>query len=102
MKIFTKNINGSSFISPKPKSGDGNCWRNFWEIRKGKLLNPFAFYVCPGCGNNVLGTDLFGCHVKKVGCHDDRWYIVPMCQACNNKHDAMFYIDDAILTPVNY
>ncbi|MDE7413936.1 MAG: hypothetical protein K2N05_09155 [Muribaculaceae bacterium] len=101
MNIFTKNINGSSSISPKPKAGNGSCWREFWEKRTGHIINPFALYICPGCGDNVYGKDVFGCHVKKIGCQDDSWYIVPMCQKCNNKHDQVFYIDENLLTPVN-
>lgn len=101
MNISTKNINGSSGISPKPKAGNGSCWREFWEIRKGKKLNPFAFYVCPGCGRNVLGMNFFGCHVKKVRSLDNKWYIVPMCQSCNNKHDDEFILDENLLVPVN-
>lgn len=101
MKIFTKNINGSSGISPKPKAGNGSCWREFWEIKKDAKFNPFEFYVCPGCGNKILGMNLLGCHVKKVGYLDNKWYIVPMCKSCNNKHDKNFFIEETLLVPVN-
>lgn len=100
-KIYVKNVNGSSTISPKPKAGEGSCWRDFWADKAGFTFVPNDLYTCPGCNNARKGSDFEGCHVIKVNSNDKKWYIVPMCHACNMKHGHIFLIDEDLLIAVN-
>lgn len=83
MKI--KNITGSSKVSAKPKHF--NSWLQFWEHFAGKVIPRDESRICPACGKAVLGKNFDGCHVQKVNSTDQKWYIVPLCDACNQRKD---------------
>ena len=83
MKI--KNITGSSKVSAKPKHF--NSWLQFWEHFAGKVITRDESRICPACGKAVLGKNFDGCHVQKVNSTDQKWYIVPLCDACNQRKD---------------
>lgn len=83
MKI--KNITGSSKVSAKPKRFDS--WLQFWEHFAGQTLTRDEQWVCPACGKSVLGSNFDGCHVQKVDSTDQKWYIAPLCDACNHRTD---------------
>ena len=83
MKI--KNITGSSKVSAKPKLFDS--WLQFWEHFAGKTITRDKKYKCPACGESVLGSKFDGCHVQKVDSTDPKWYIAPLCDACNQRKD---------------
>ena len=83
MKI--KNIKGSSKVSAKPKNFDS--WLQFWEHFAGQTLTRNKYWICPACGESVLGSKFDGCHVQKVNSTDQKWYIVPLCDACNHRID---------------
>ena len=58
-----------------------NSWIEYWlENNKNYKVKP----ICPRCGMRE-STD--GAHVIKVNSLDDKWYIVPLCENCNEKKD---------------
>ena len=69
------NINGTSEY-------DCSCgsWLKHWE--KFNSAGQSKPYLCPACGSPFVEV---GAHVQKFGSFDDKWYIVPLCKACNNK-----------------
>lgn len=96
MKI--KNVIGSSKISKNaPKTN--TCWRDYWESRFGYELEEGVMYECPACGNGVTKEHIDGCHVQKVNSIDKSWYIVPLCDSCNQKTGELD-VDETLLVPV--
>ncbi len=83
MKI--KNIKGSSKVSAKPKHF--GSWLQFWEHFAGQTYTRNRFHRCPACGKLVLGSKFDGCHVQKANSTDQKWYIAPLCDACNHRTD---------------
>jgi len=83
MKI--KNINGTS---------DTTCacgsWLKHWEKFSGQSVTVGVTY-CPATG--CLKKDLVGAHVQKSDSPDARWYIYPLCSACN-QHTGELEVSD--------
>lgn len=93
MKI--ENIKGSSKISSRPKSPFGS-WLNYWEFHYNNCLSLKykEIFTCPSCNQITKREDMCGCHViKKDNSNDNNWYIVPMCNKCNQK-EGIFEIDN--------
>ncbi len=84
MKI--KNITGSSKVSEKPPKGYSS-WLNYWEKNVNFILKTGIKYKCPACGNAFERKNFDGCHVQKVDSTDQKWYIIPLCDACNHRTD---------------
>ena len=38
---------------------------------------------CPGCKKSVTKSDWDGAHVRKINSEDKKFYITPLCSACN-------------------
>ena len=97
MKI--ENVRGSSKYE-KPKGY--SSWREYWEKNCG--LN-FSFqegnvYKCPACGRGVSPKNWDGCHVQKADSTDRNWYIVPLCDSCNQRENEVLDIGDLKMVPV--
>lgn len=73
--IKVKNINGTSDNTP-PRGY--LSWKSWWETKKNRKFNSCS---CSGCINSAT----VGAHVQKAGSPDRKWYIVPLCAACNKK-----------------
>ena len=45
-----------------------------------------------------------GCHVQKAGSTDRSWYIVPLCDSCNQRENEVLDIGDLkmVSAPLNY
>lgn len=70
-----KNVVGSSrFSAPYGYSS----WLDYWEKYVGRKVN-----ICGAieCSND----DLVGAHVQKANSTDGRYYITPLCRACNQR-----------------
>ena len=82
MKNYTtvRNIHGTSDNPPPSGYAD---WKDFWEKKKGRYFDTCSAMHC----NNDAQV---GAHVHKVG--GQKWYIVPFCHSCNNKHGSEFSV----------
>lgn len=70
---LVKNINGSSDNNPP----DGfDSWKEYWESRKGRRFSRCSNLSCSSAAE-------VGAHVKKAF-GTNEWYIVPLCNSCNN------------------
>lgn len=97
MKV--ENVKGSSEVSPNPPS-PYTSWLNYWEVEVEYFLRPNTYYYCPACRYEFLKENLNGCHVRKVNdLLDRRWYIVPLCDSCNQR-DGILDIGNVSLVPV--
>lgn len=80
-----KNINGTA---------DNTCrcdsWLNHWEKFSGQSIPK----ICPE--TNCPEVPQIGAHVQKDSNTDRNWYIVPLCQAHNNKKGESLYITDDV------
>lgn len=79
--MIIKNVHGSSKVSAKPKHF--TSWLRFWEHHQGQTLKEGILYTCPGCGKQFTRAHFDGCHVQKAYSQDQKWYIVPLCDSCN-------------------
>ena len=84
--MFIHNVKGSSKISVKPPK-PYDSWLSYWEDKANCKLEANTYYKCPACGEATLRKDFDGCHVQKVNSTDQKWYIVPLCDACNQRKD---------------
>lgn len=90
--IKVKNINGTS--DNKPPKGYSS-WEEWWEEKKGRKFDTCS---CHDCTNNAE----VGAHVQKSSFYSNKWYIVPLCKACNNKaKDEVFEVREYDLEEVN-
>ncbi len=87
---LVKNIKGSSDnVAPSGYSS----WKEFWEVKKGRK---FSYCACLTCSNQAV----YGGHVKKVY-GSNEWYIVPLCEKCNNyANEDPFEVNDSDLLPI--
>ena len=98
MKIYVHNVKGSSKVSAKPPFPYFS-WLNYWECMKQSTLKANTLYNCPACGKAVTREHFDGCHVQKLNLTDFKWYIIPLCDSCNQRKD-MFSVDEDLLVPV--
>ena len=91
MIMYVKNVSGSSRFSSPPGY---SSWLEYWKSKTGQ--NP---YYCSTRG--CYGTDLVGGHVQKANSSDNRWYIVPLCRACNTRTDIFFVEAELVPVPSN-
>ena len=89
MVTKVKTLRGTSDRNPVGH----NTWMDFWEAKTGQKAGECKTLYC----NEK--SDLVGAHVIKSGLYDGKWYIIPLCKACN-KRDDEFYVD-GVLVPVN-
>ena len=89
--MYVKNVVGSSRFS-KPYGYDS--WLDYWKSQTGQ--NP-TYCSADGC----YGMDLVGAHVQKAYSDDNRWYIVPLCSACNKRTD-VFNVSNTLIPAPNY
>jgi len=88
--MYVKNVNGSGrYSSPKGY----NSWLDYWKAKTG--TNP-SFCSEKSC----LNTDLVGAHVQKAYEFDNSWYIVPLCNSCNQKSSSEVFEVNETLVPV--
>lgn len=92
MYIKVKNLHNTS--DHDVPSGYSS-WLDYWE----KHMKMRSHY----CSNRIcVKLSSVGAHVKKVDSNDNHWYIVPLCYACNNSYNNdEFYVEEAMLVPVN-
>lgn len=87
-----KNLNGTA--DNKPRNGC-STWKEFWET---KTERKFGTCSCNGC----LSRAEVGAHVQKVDPNDKKWYIVSLCNSCNNsKNGEVFEVRDYDLVAAN-
>lgn len=98
MKVYVHNVKGSSKVSAKPPF-PYSSWLNYWECMKQSTLKANTPYYCPACGKAVTREHFDGCHVQKMGLTDLKWYIIPLCDSCNQRKDS-FSVDEDLLVPV--
>jgi hypothetical protein len=90
--IKVKNINGTADRGPSDGSAS---WQEWWEKKKRRRFNKCSNV---NCGFNAE----VGAHVIKVVSNDKKWYIVPLCKACNAKRDNdAFYVNESDLEAIN-
>ncbi|MBR6982012.1 MAG: hypothetical protein IKH75_00535 [Ruminococcus sp.] len=90
--VKVKNLNGTSNRVP---SDGSSSWQEWWEKKKKR-----KFGECSRINCSVKAE--VGAHVQKALINDRRWYIVPLCRACNSsKSENGFYVDEKDLEPVN-
>ncbi len=88
-----KNLNGTSDNDSSSKGYP--TWKAFWEAKTGRK---FGDCSCKGC----TASAAVGAHVQKADSSDRKWYIVPLCGACNHKDkEAVFEVRDNDLVAVN-
>lgn len=82
-----KNVHGSSKVSDHPPK-DYSSWLHYWMMNSQLSLLWTETYRCPACGRTVPFENVDGCHVQKADdlC-DKHWYIVPLCDSCNQRKD---------------
>ena len=85
--MLVKNVNGSSRYSAP--SGY-NSWLDYWNAH----ANHNA-YRCGATDFHHWG-DLVGAHVQKAYSTDKSWYIVPLCNSCNQRTD-IFDVDEELV-----
>ena len=98
MIITIHNVKGSSKISEKPPF-PYTSWLKYWEAYANFTLEDYKSYNCPCCGSPTIRTHFDGCHVQKVSLTDRKWYVMPLCDSCNQRTD-MFSVDEHLLIPV--
>lgn len=90
--VEVKNIKGSSndrYSNPKGYAS----WLEYWKTKSDYYLPSYC--TCETCTNKVN----VGAHVMKTS-NSNKWYIVPLCYACNNKNEP-FNVDEDYLVPVS-
>ena len=88
--MYVKNVNGSGrYSSPSGYTS----WLDYWKKQTGQ--NP-TYCSRKSC----LNKDLVGAHVQKAYSTDNSWYIVPLCNSCNQKSSADVFEVTATLVPV--
>lgn len=91
--IEVQNINGSSKERYATPPRGYNSWLDYW---KDNCIFPMpTLCSCKNCYNEVK----VGAHVMKTS-NIRKWYIVPLCYACNSK-DEPFEVDEDYLVEVN-
>ena len=71
--VKVHNLNGTGGRVPKDGSAS---WLEWWKKKTGKS--------CFFCSNiSCVRASALGGHVQKDAADDDHWYIVPLCDACN-------------------
>ena len=98
MSVLIHNVKGSSKISQKAPYPYGS-WLQYWEGVSGNRIMLNTRYNCPGCGAPTTREHFDGCHLQKVGLVDRKWYLMPLCDKCNQRTD-MFSVDEKLLEPV--
>jgi hypothetical protein len=89
-----KNLNNTSNEKHKYPPRGYASWKAFWEDKSGKTFDDCS---CSDCNNRAA----HGGHVQKVE-GDDKWYIVPLCERCNNRSsDDSFYVRTSDLVPLH-
>lgn len=97
MKIV--NVTGSSKVSAKAPSPN-KSWLMYWERNANFTLALDTYYKCPACDKSFLRKNFDGCHVQKANnTFDRKWYIVPLCDSCNQSSSTL-EIGDVKLVPV--
>ena len=89
-----RNIGGTSRYS----SPTDSCatWLEHWEKERKIVATS-----CCCCKKVVSHSQLVGGHVKKVDSYDDSYYIVAMCQKCNNQSTSVIFdVNPNDLVPV--
>ena len=90
-----KNLNGTGAERYKDPPKGYSSWKSWWEAQAGRS---FSTCSCSGCTSKAA----VGAHVQKSGSADKKWYIVPLCSACNHKSsDEVFEVRDADLVAIN-
>lgn len=88
--MYVKNVNGSGRYSSPPGY---TSWLDYWKKQTGQ--NPIY------CSEkSCLNTNLVGAHVQKAYGTDNSWYIVPLCNSCNQKSSKDIFEVTATLVPV--
>lgn len=90
--MTVKNVSGSSrFAIPYGYSS----WLDYWEEQAGSTKT-----VCGAgsCGNK----DQVDAHVQKADRSDKKWYITPLCKACNLRTDEFDVFWDLATVPSDY
>ena len=89
--VKVHNLNGTADCVPK----DGaDSWLAWWKKKSGKIGLICANTCCSDFAK-------LGGHVQKDGeTTTNRWYIVPLCDACN-KRTSSFSVPESDLVEVN-
>ena len=81
-------INKSGTTERSPTCDNCKSWIRHWEIlsyEERPLRGDCAVYGCNGVTESGNAAQIFGCHVTIKGDEDQREFIAPLCQCCNNK-----------------
>lgn len=94
-KINLKNIIMVVKVKNLHNTGDRkpvgyNSWLEYWEAKSGEKATECNSVTCSA------KTDLVGAHVIKAGSLDGKWYIIPLCKACNKRNDE-FYVSGTLV-----
>lgn len=98
MSVTIHNVKGSSKISKKAPYPYGS-WLQYWEAKANFTIKANTSYNCPACGKAITREHFDGCHAQKVSLFDQKWYIIPLCDSCNQRKDS-FSVDESLLVPV--
>lgn len=81
-------INKSGTTERSPTCDNCKSWIRHWEVlshEERPLRGDCAVYGCKGVTESGNAAQIFGCHVTIKGDEDQREFIAPLCQCCNNK-----------------
>ncbi|WP_207153374.1 hypothetical protein [Prevotella herbatica] len=85
--MFVTNVNGSArYSAPSGYSS----WLDYWNAHASHRA-----YRCGATDCHHRG-DLVGAHVQKAYSSDQSWYIVPLCNSCNQR-TGNFYVDEELV-----
>lgn len=90
--VYVKNLHEGD---RKPESKGCSSWREYWEQETDR-----EFSDCSRKGCTKPAED--GSHVIKTRSEDKKWYIVPLCHACNHPSNVdEFQVRENDLVPVS-
>ena len=90
VKMKVQNLNGTS---------DNTCKCGSW-LQHWKNYSRLSANEC--VVNNCRNKSEVGGHVQKGDSLDQKWYVIPVCTACNAKRGQDLHIDDKVeLVPAN-
>ena len=89
--VKVKNVPGSSRF---PAPAGYKSWLDYWEKKTNSTKT-----ICgaSGCSNK----ELVGAHVQKVNSTDQKWYITPICNKCNQRTDEFDVCWELVPVPSN-
>ena len=109
MAVRVKNVIGTGILDgfqDENLKSKYSSFMDFWEKQQQRGNNLSGNFCANKCCNNSAAKDrnnddeFVGAHVyiETDVCHNDIWYIVPMCKECNNsENNETKFVDKSLL-----